>query len=134
MSGRIITFSLVLFFMACKGKNHIPSDIIPPSKMQSVLYDVMRADQFVSGFVIKNKPADSLLSKSLGLYQQIFTLHKVSKVEFDRSFKFYKEHPDLFKGLMDSIGRRSLDAPTQMIDPSVTEPVSDTGKLKKVKM
>jgi hypothetical protein len=45
----------------------------------------------------------SLKMKDLGLYQQVFQLHHVSRDDFRKSFQFYLDHPDITKTLIDSV-------------------------------
>ena len=72
----------------CKNNNRIPSAIIPAKKMQAILWDIMRADQFLGDFVL---PKDSSLDKkteSARLYGQVFSIHHISKEQFGESFSF----------------------------------------------
>ena len=132
MITRLISIFLLIALVACKGKNSIPSDILPPSKMQAVLWDVMRADQFVSDYVVKNDTTKNKLSTSLGYYEQIFSIHKIKPEEFSRSLTYYKEHPDLFKVVMDSMSKMNPDAPTQIVQPPAPTELADTVKKKKI--
>lgn len=121
---------LLLFFLsACKGKNKIPAGVLSQKKMQAVLWDVMRADQFLLANVFSK---DSNLDKeieSLKYYQQIFTVHKITQEQFQKSFSFYKGHPDLFKIIMDSLSQVPVAAPTQPVQPiatpDITQPVQN---------
>jgi hypothetical protein len=96
---------LILFtgIMACKKKDKIPGDILPPDKMQWVLWDIIRADEFQKTYVF---PFDSSLDKKTEqekIYQQVFDIHKISEEKFEKSFSFYRAHPDLLKKMLDSL-------------------------------
>lgn len=88
---------------ACTKKSTIPRDVLPQKKMQAVLWDMMRADQFLTDFVINKDTTANLDTESIRLYREIFAIHHISKKEFQRSFAFYKAHPAFLKPIMDSI-------------------------------
>jgi len=121
----------VIFTAGCKNKNVIPNNVLPEKKMQAILWDMMRADQFLADYVL-NK--DSLLNKtteSLKYYQQIFAIHKTSKEEFQHSFSFYKSHPVLLKAMIDSISKPPIETAPVFAKPdsATTFPIfhKDTG-------
>ena len=97
---RVGIISLLLFF-SCKQKTKIPDTILPLDKMEKVLLDMLRADEFYN-----QKQADSATIDSFSrtnLYQAVFTLHKTNKKEFEKSITFYESHPDLLKTVLDSM-------------------------------
>jgi len=97
---------LVLVALSCRSDNQVPSGVLPPAKMQELLWDMMRADQFVVSFVL---PADSTLQKEaekIKWYNRVLALHQVSEQQFKKSFSYYQDHPDLMASIMDSIARK----------------------------
>ena len=91
-----------VILLSCGNKNAVPSGILKPAKMQTVLWDVLRADAFTFEFITKDstrKPE----AENVKLQQQIFAVHKVSKDEFYKSYEFYKTHPDLMQPMLDSM-------------------------------
>lgn len=98
---------LIIFFItllaSCSTKSEIPPDVLPPDKMELVLWDLMRADQYLGTYVFNRDTSLNRLTESLKYYQRIFTLHQVTKEQFDKSFTFYRARPILFKAIMDSI-------------------------------
>jgi hypothetical protein len=49
------TVLLCIFFLfSCKDKNSVPEGILKPAKMQTVLWDVFRADAFAFEFVARD--------------------------------------------------------------------------------
>jgi len=113
----IICCSLVI--AGCKNKNKVPPDIIPQKKMQAVLWDMMRADQFLSDFVFNKDSSLDKRTRSIQLYNRVFAIHHISKEQYEKSFSFYKTHPALFKVIMDSLSTAKATAPAEMI----TQPV-----------
>ena len=81
--------------------------------MQTVLWDVLRADAFTFNFITRDstkKPA----AENVKLQLQIFAEHKVTKEEFYKSYEFYKSHPALMQPILDSMinkaGREKYNA------------------------
>ena len=118
-----------LFFIACSGKNRIPKGVLSKERMEAVLWDLVRADEFVAGYVL---PGDSSLDKkqeSIMLYEQVFRIHHSSKEEFKKSFSFYQSHPSLFKIILDSLQARQSALAAEQNKPVKV----DTGLIRKVK-
>ena len=78
----------VIFTAGCKNKNVIPNNVLPEKKMQEILWDMMRADQFLADYVLNKDSSLNKTTESLKYYQQIFAIHKTSKDEFQHSFSF----------------------------------------------
>jgi hypothetical protein len=115
----IICFSIII--TGCKNKNRIPAGIIPQKKMQTILWDMMRADLFLSDFVLNKDSNLDKRTESIKLYRQVFAIHHISKEQYEKSFSFYKTHPDLFKVIMDSLSQPNTEAPTEMIKEPVLQ-------------
>lgn len=100
-----------------------------------ILWDMMRADQFLADYVLNKDSSLKKIPESLKYYQQIFAIHKVSKEEFQHSFSFYQSHPVLLKALMDSISTPVNDVPKQLTKPDTISPIpgQDTSRMKKRK-
>jgi len=113
-TGLFIICSLIII-TGCKNKNRIPAGIIPQKKMQTILWDMMRADQFLSDFVLNKDSSLDKRTESIKLYSQVFAIHHISKEQYEESFSFYKAHPALFKAIMDSLSQPKTEAPTEMI-------------------
>lgn len=117
----LITIGSILLF-SCRSKESIPSDILPKAKMQTVLADMMRTDQFLNDYVFSRDTSLDKMKESVQRYQKVFSIHNVSKEEFQRSFSYYRSNPILFKELMDSIGNRSFNTPsTAPAVPTLTD-------------
>ena len=92
---------LICFIVACRSPNKIPNDILGIDKMKLIVWDMIRA-----GALSENKYGrypDSLKIKSIEMFQQVFTIHGITKDEFYKSYRYYEEHPDKNKILMDSV-------------------------------
>lgn len=109
----ILFFSVVI--VSCKRKNKIPGDVLPPQKMEAVLWDIMRADKFLSDYVFYTDTSKEKKAESIKLYQQVFTIHDITKEKFQHSFSWYKSHPAFLKSIMDSLNSNAASAPTKII-------------------
>ena len=97
----LMTYSFFLFF-SCSNRDKVPADVLSPKKMQSVLWDMLRADQFVATYVVRDTALDKK-KESIKLYEQVFRVHHISKEKFKKSVDFYQKRPDLLKVILDSI-------------------------------
>lgn len=120
---KLFSFFLLLIFFSCKA-NNIPDDILPPEKMQEVLWDMIRADEFLVSYVIKDTSVNRK-AESLNLYQKVFDVHDISKTAFEKSFKYYQLHPETLQPIMDSLNARKSDrenSETLPLKPDIQKP------------
>lgn len=101
-----IFFSLLLVAAACKKRDKIPRGVLPPAKMENVLLDMMRADEFLTGYVFSRDSTLNKKTESIKEYQKIFRIHQVDKEAFEKSFSYYRSHPLLLKIMMDTLTNR----------------------------
>lgn len=91
---------LILLF-SCSG-NGLPGDILPPEKIRPIIYDLLRADEFLNNFIMR----DTSLKRekeAVKLYEQVFQIHKISSQHFYKSYRYYQANPDKNKILIDSL-------------------------------
>ena len=117
MRTTLLSLFLLVFLVGCTSKDKIPSGILPQDKMQAVLWDMMRADQFLNNYVLIRDSALDKRIESIKYYQRVFAIHKVDKNEFEKSYHYYQDHPGLLKNIMDSLSRRPQAAPTKLAAP-----------------
>ncbi len=91
---------LVFLFAACSST--IPSDVIKPDKMQNIIFDLLRADEYVINYRLRDSTLDRK-KESIRMYEQVFLIHQVTKNSFYKSYWYYQEHPDQNKALFDSL-------------------------------
>jgi len=99
----VILFTIVL--VSCQG-NDLPEGVIPPEKMQKIFWDYISADIYVSEFVLHDT-AINTIKKNIGLQKKIFEDNKITKEQFYSSYKYYVNHPDLMKNMLDTMIKRS---------------------------
>lgn len=111
-----ILFFLPLFFSACSGGPSVPKDVIPPAKMEAILYDVVRADEMVD-FMQMTDSTFRTFSKRASFYDTIFQLHAVKKEDVSKSLKYYQGRPDLLKVILDSLQNKGSTTQKTPVSP-----------------
>ncbi|MBL7699756.1 MAG: DUF4296 domain-containing protein [Chitinophagaceae bacterium] len=106
---RMAGWLIVLMFAACTNRTKVPEGIIEQKRMEKIMWDMLQADRYVSSFIL-NQPNDSpdvKNEKAALFYEKVFSLNKISKEEFLKSYKFYLGRPDITKTMFDSISARA---------------------------
>ena len=86
--------------------------------MRELMWDLMRADAYISEFVMKDSSRNQKAESAM-LYEQIFTIHSTTAEIFKRSLAFYQNRPDLLKAITDSL--RSDEKKAQEYRPRDTQ-------------
>lgn len=113
MCFRVLAAALLL--LSCSGE--VPSGVLPPKRMEAVLYDVIRADEWVD-FSITQDSANRKFSKRTALYDSVFRLNKVTKEQYRKSLAFYQGRPDLLKKVFDEMRIKSDTALKKLSRPA----------------
>ena len=103
-----ILLSIISFF-SCSEREQ-KNDILPEKEMREVMWDMMRADQYVAAFLAKDS-THSKKDESIRLYDEIFQIHKITREQFKTSFSYYSSQPDLFRPIIDSLAKRKIESP-----------------------
>jgi hypothetical protein len=117
----LFVFSTFFIFVACKGKTSRPSDVLAPEKFQSVVWDLIRADHFISSYEVQK---DSTLNKTVRQkiwYGRVLAYHKVSEEVFKKSMNYYQSTPSELSQMMDSLSHKT-ETPifqTKKVQPAV---------------
>ena len=93
---------LIISNFACIRDNKVPKDVIPQNQMRRIIWDLMRADAYVTDFIMKDSTCDKK-AESAKLYEKIFDIHSTTQEIFKKSLAFYESRPDLFKAISDSL-------------------------------
>jgi hypothetical protein len=103
--NRIIAIFFLFSVIACNAGNDIPKGILPPQKMQYVMWDMIQVDGLASySFdTMLRRPA-----KRMELYYTVLSTHKLSQDAFRNNIHFYESRPDLFKIVLDSLQQMAL--------------------------
>ena len=105
---------LLISFVSCSEKGR-RKDILPENEMRQVIWDMMRADQYVAGFRLKDSTHNKR-NESIRLYEEIFRIHKITREQFKTSFDYYTSRPDLFRPIIDSLSK--IKIPPSPFHPS----------------
>jgi len=120
---------LIISNFACIRDNKIPKDVIPQNQMRKVMWDLMRADAYVTDFIMKDSSRDKK-AESAKLYEKVFDIHFTTRETFKKSLAFYQSRPDLFKAISDSL---RVDEKKSQQYPDEKKPQIDT-TLRKMKL
>ena len=116
--------ALVWCLVSCTDKDKLPKGVLPKAKMQKVLWDVIQAERFRETFI--RDSSKDLKAETFKLYAQVFEIHKVTKDEFIKSYKFYMSRPDIARDMFDSLATQANRRREEMYKP---KPL-DTAKVK----
>ena len=116
---QLISLLCIVVLSSCYSKNEVPGSIIQPDKMGNVLWDVMRMQFLAEEMSLSDSSVnkDQELKK---LTEKVFKIHKITSVNFEKSYDWYIKHPELMKRIFDSIQiqkQRIHDGP-QIIEES----------------
>ena len=99
---------LIISFISCSEKEQ-KKNILPENEMREIMWDMVRADQYVAAFLPKDS-THSRKDQSIALYEDIFHIHKITREQFKTSFDYYSSRPDLFRPIIDSLAKRRIES------------------------
>lgn len=102
---KLIVFFIGIFLFSACTQNKMPADVLPQPQMQAVLWDMMRADEFIINYASKDSGYNKT-EQSLRLYNQVYSIHKTTKDQFKKSLAYYNRQPELFKIILDSLEKK----------------------------
>jgi hypothetical protein len=110
---RIAIFVISVFVLIACSSSPVPNGIIPPHKMKEIVFDLIQADEFINSFAVKDTTVN-IKTRRITLYEQVFAIHRTSKDDFYKSYRYYQQHPDKNKVLFDSLyavaNRKKIEA------------------------
>jgi hypothetical protein len=83
-----------------------PGGVIESSRMQELMWDLLRADAFITGFAGKGDSTFNQLKESVMMYRQVFEIHKTNKQQFQKSLDWYQRHPQVMRIILDTLQLR----------------------------
>jgi Domain of unknown function (DUF4296) len=121
-------------FASCLEKNNVPSAIIQPDEMQKILWDVIRAQALSSEMARKDSSVNEIAETKV-LTERVFEIHKTTSNEFNQSYTWYTNHPDIIKIIFDSLNnqnqRESQLEMKEKMTPQKQNPLKRLDSLKK---
>ena len=112
---RFLFISIVL--MACSGPSPVPREFIAQDKMQTLLFDLIKADEMVDFYRVSDSTYQPF-AKRTALYDSVFGLHKVTRENFQRSLRYYQGRPDILKDMFDEMYKEVTDT-TKSKQPAI---------------
>ena len=103
---RKLLFFLLLIPLACSRKQKLPEGILAQPKMQAVMWDMLRAGEFLSGYVYYRDTISSDAAVSKKWFDKIYQIHHISSDQFRKSFDYYTAHPAMMREIMDSLSKK----------------------------
>lgn len=130
---RLAPLLAFILLTGCSYHKKIPPGVIPKDKMEKILWDMVQADRFASGYILTKKdPFDKKKDEAALFYERVFSLHGITREEFVKSYKYYLGRPDITKILFDSItvqAERRRDQELQRVQDSVAKRHRDSIEL-----
>lgn len=124
-----IGICLSFFFVACSS-NPVPKDILTRGKMENVVHDLLKVDEYLNNFVSRDTSVNIKKQRSI-FYAEVFKLHGTDRKQFYTSYRYYQQHPDMQKALFDSVLAK---AHRQSMESSHISPIMNgKQKLNKLK-
>lgn len=120
MMPKLIVPLFMVFLFSCSEKKTLPKGILPPSKMESVFWDYLRADVYTKDFILPDTTRNDTL-ENLKLQKRIFAFYKISSDDFYKSYAYYTSHPALMNTLLDSMVARQ--SRKKIISPQTEQPL-----------
>ena len=84
----------------------MPKGVLPRKKMQEVMWDMIRAGEFLNSYVFNKDTSLDKIAESQKWHNKIYQLHKITKRDFDRSYAYYESHPVLMRAILDSLSKK----------------------------
>ena len=121
MTRIFLVLVMMGFAMAC-GKNDKPKNLIPEVKMERVIWDMVQADEFITNFVLKDSAKVNVNAERYKLYEQVLSLHNITKQQFKNSYDYYASRPGESKVLFDSLSARANRRMQESYKPTPLKP------------
>ncbi|MEI6947849.1 DUF4296 domain-containing protein [Paraflavisolibacter sp. H34] len=122
MIRALTILSVLLLCWGCGGNSQVPREVLPPQKMQQVLWDLIRADELTYARSGTDTNATKLIHRTT-LYQQVLRIHRISKEVFRKSYSYYQRNPDLMKVIIDSMYHQATAPPPAPPPMKMVKPV-----------
>jgi hypothetical protein len=102
----LLFLTIILLSAGCTNQYKVPANILPKEKMENVLWDMILADRY-SSLILSKDSSKNIKQESFTLYEQVFNIHKITRQEFVKSFKYYLDRPDISQVMLDSLAAKA---------------------------
>jgi hypothetical protein len=108
--------------LSCGRVTSVPSGVLAKDKMQAILWDLLRAEQFVTNYIVVRDTTAVGRAKGPQLYDAILKRHGITDAVFQSSLEYYKSHPQSLYPILDSLAGQTATAPTPLVTPQPASP------------
>jgi len=108
MMRSVLIVTVFLLLQSCASKEKVPDGVLPKQKMREVMWDMMKAAEFLQSFVFAKDSSIDKVAESQKWHDKIYQIHKTDKATFERSFAWYKAHPLQMKEMLDTLARKVI--------------------------
>ena len=91
---------------------------------------MIQADRYAT-IVLSRDSTKNLKEETFVLYEQVFSIHKINRQQFVKSFKFYMERPDISQVMLDSLATKANRRREEMYRPKEQAPNPQADSTKK---
>jgi len=102
----ILIIVIITFLIGCKS-NSEPKDLLPPSKMENVLTDILLAESFAESYLTidTTRKLKEFYDQELN---KVIAVHKISQKQLRSSMEYYKSRPEILKVILDSVNNKAI--------------------------
>ena len=106
-SGLLAAILAVLLCASCGGTDDPPSDILPRTRFTEVLLQAQLIEARLNHEMVIEQRTDSPIE---AYYEAMFGEQGTTREEFERTFRWYSEHPDelmeVYEDVLTELSRR----------------------------
>lgn len=92
---------MVFLLAACSAKNEPPKGVLPADRMKEVFWDILRVQNLGKELEMQDTTGSKVDLWKLN--RKVFEVHGIDSATYESSYAWYVRHPDIFKGLVDSL-------------------------------
>jgi hypothetical protein len=77
--------------------------------MTDLLVDIRVSETRLQQYNAKNNNYDTIKKQSILLYRDVFKKHKTTFEAYQKSVKWYMEHPKIFKEISENVNKKLIE-------------------------
>jgi hypothetical protein len=103
---------LIVLFLSCSENNDTPKDILSFDKMKLILWDDTKAQVYAKEILSRDSAINDTIWYA-AMKDKILQHHHITKELYEKSYRYYSMHPELFIRLTDSIIKMQSEIPNK---------------------
>jgi len=104
-----------MLLLSCGKNQSSEGNILSADKMQAVMWDFIQADAYTEFYLKKDSSKNASLQNA-ALQKKIFSIHKITKEDFYKSFDYYSSHSSDMRTILDSISAKAERQRSKMME------------------